>query len=648
MTGSRAPDRAAGTGRTGVVWVHGIGTQKPGESLFDWTRPLLDVLAEWRREHDDAHPDSDLGENPVSAASVSDPDNRWIQVDIPAMGDKPRADWLFTEAYWAGDVRAPSFAAASAYLLGHLGGIVKGIANGYGHREKQRRERLARLATTFVDHPDVGELARASDPWWRLTEKLDEFWQARPVRFLLMLIALPLTISVLAIYALLHAIPIEAVRKRVQVAVADTFIVEWFADLAVILDDLAQSAAIRSRLLERVQWLAANDCDDVVLLSHSGGTIVSYATLLRFSHDQLPVSKLVTCGEAIKLAWRLEREVGDWRKGNSVRGDLAATQPDLRWVDIWASYDPAPGGPMEPVDGSPLAVVDKLSQKPATGIVEVESRPVTNFMHLALDHGGYWSNDEGFLIPVIRHIDDPRGNGDQSRFYRDELLRTLRTERRRRRVALLLGWRWTGVLAAAAAVAGLVFSGVTSAASTGSSLARTFSLLPGHELVSGTIDGIGNVISVLLSAIGGAGLVAEATAAGASILGGLFVIALVFVVYGRGVSSWTAHDAIERRAIRGEQIRPAGTGTARGEAILVIGGLAAIVIAAWLGPAGITIRPANAMSGTTQLVAPFSLIVLAIAAVVGFVGRRLLGPRHSHATAGARVDAMVGSSARRY
>ena len=25
--------------RTGVVWVHGIGTQQPGESLFDWTQP---------------------------------------------------------------------------------------------------------------------------------------------------------------------------------------------------------------------------------------------------------------------------------------------------------------------------------------------------------------------------------------------------------------------------------------------------------------------------------------------------------------------------------------------------------------------------------------------------------------------------------
>src|SRR5205085_9890464 len=121
-------------------------------------------------------------------------------------------------------------------------------------------------------------------------------------------------------------------------------------------------------------------------------------------------------GEAIKLGWRLEQEVGDWRTGNSVRGDLAATHPDLRWVDIWATYDPAPSGPMAPTEGCPLLAVDKLSPEPRPGIVEVESRPVTNFMHLADDHGGYWSNDEGVLIPVIPHINAPRGTGPGTRF----------------------------------------------------------------------------------------------------------------------------------------------------------------------------------------------------------------------------------------
>ena len=666
-TGSRDTARAAaslavgqppptpdGQRRTGIVWVHGIGTQKPGESLFDWTHPVLDVLAEWRRERDDADPGTELGENPVNAASVSDPDNRWILVDIPTTGspEDPAsqhdpAQWLFTEAYWAGDIRPPTFAAASAYLLGRLTGIVQGIATGYGYRETARRARLARLATTYAGHPDIEELSRATDPWWRLTDLLDAFWQLWPVRGLLLLFAIPLSVAALAVYAALHAIPIEAVRKRVQVAAADTFIIEWFADLAVILDDLAQSAAVRTRLLERVNWLRLNGCVDIVLLAHSGGTIVSFASLLRFSHAELPVSKLVTFGEAIKLGWRLEQDVGDWRTGNSVRGDLVETHPNLRWVDIWGTYDPAPSGPMAPTEGSPLLVVDKLSRTPRDCIVEVESRPVTNFMSLAADHGGYWSNDEGFLIPLIRHIDDPNGNGDGSRFYGDELRRTLRTERRRRRVALLLGWRWAAFVAAVAALAGLAFGGVTSAAATGGWIAQTFSLLPGHELVSGSIDGVGKAISVILTAIGGAGLVAQATQAGASMLGGLVIVAAIYVVYGRGTSSWTAHDAIERRAIRGERLGPAGTATARGEAVLLVGGLVALVVAAWLGTRGITIAAADPEAGSGAIAAPFSLVALAVAAIAGFIGRGVFGPRRSHGTAAARVDAMVSSGSRR-
>ena len=147
--------------------------------------------------------------------------------------------------------------------------------------------------------------------------------------------------------------------------------------------------------------------------------IVSFATLLRYDHDAFRVAKLVTLGEAIKLGWRLEDEARDWVPGNSVRGDLTVNHPDLKWVDIWASYDPAPSGELVEREGSPLIAVERFSDKPDDPRIHVESRPVTNFMHLGLDHGGYFANDEGFLIPLIRHIDDPSGDGSASRFYRN-------------------------------------------------------------------------------------------------------------------------------------------------------------------------------------------------------------------------------------
>lgn len=623
--------------RTGVVWVHGIGTQQPGESLFDWTRPILDVFAGWRRNHDELRPpgQAPIGENPVRAASVSDSQNRWISVDIPAVGGHPRAEWLVTEAYWAGDIRPPSFSAAVAYLLGHLPMIIRGIAYGYGERRDQRKRRFAQIPGQTPSDEQQLELRKSTRTVWKVTDFLDWIWSTPLFRLALMIIATILAVIALGVYALLHSVPF--IGKRVEIAAADTFIVQWFADLAVILDDQAQAAAIRTRLLERVRWLKRNGSDHVVLLAHSGGTIVSYATLLRYTNAELPVTKLITFGEAIKLGWRLEMDTREWADGNPVRGDLRAGHKDLRWVDFWASYDPAPGGPMEPADGCPLRAVDKLSVVPKCDEIEVESRAVTNFMHLADDHGGYWSNDEGFLIPVIRHIDDAAGTGDGARFFTDPIDRVVRIERRRRRVSLLLGWRWTAFAAVVLSVLGLAYGGTTDAAQTGGWVATTFGFVPGHEIVTGTIDGLGKVVSTVVRGFGGDGLVDLLTSWGQSILGALVPLGAIFLIYSRGVGSWTAHDVLERRAIRSEKPGPSGLASAHSEAILLVGGLLAVVIAATVGAQGIAVD----LAGPRTL--PWVVICLLVTAPIAFVARFVLGNRPENGGAiNARIAGMIG------
>ena len=601
-----APDNVS---RTGVVFVHGIGTQAARETLFDWARPIIEVFGAWRREYDDAHRDSPIGENPVGSASVSDPSNPWIEVDVPAFAGREREQWLLTEAYWAADVRPPSFADAARYLLGRIPVIAKGIADGYGEREPRRKERLRTLIDKNASNPDpvvqarVAEIRQSLSGRWRITDALDRAFRLRLVRAILAGIGTTAALAALAIYSALHAIPIGAIRKRVEIAMADTFIVDWFGDLRVILDDQSQSAAIRTRLVERVDWLRRNGCDVVVVLAHSGGTIVSYATLLRYDQNAFPVTKLVTLGEAIKLGWSLEDEAGDWVPGNTVRGDVKAKHPELRWVDIWASYDPAPSGELHEVDGCPLVVVERLPDTANVGKMEVESRPVTNFMHLGLDHGGYWDNDEGFLIPLIRHIDQPTGDGNASRFYQDQLGRTVRTERRIRRVALMLAWRWTAfAIGVAAVIAATLRSSLTDA---GNTVARLFGLLPGHEIVTGTIDGIGNAVSVIFNAAGLTAIPEGLAAAGPVILGALIPIVAVYLVYGRGVSSWMAHDKLERAKIRREAFLPAGNPSARSEAVLLVGGLVAVFLAA--------------------LVVPLAVLVawLAAIAILGLVVRQL-------------------------
>ncbi len=66
------------------------------------------------------------------------------------------------------------------------------------------------------------------------------------------------------------------------------------------------------------------------------------------------VNKLITLGQGLSLGWRLEQTTGPFVAGNPIRGDLGAARPGLRWVDFWASYDPAPAGPLKAVDDCPL------------------------------------------------------------------------------------------------------------------------------------------------------------------------------------------------------------------------------------------------------------------------------------------------------
>jgi hypothetical protein len=201
-------------------------------------------------------------------------------------------------------------------------------------------------------------------------------------------------------------------------------------------------------------------------------------------------------------------------------------------------------------------------------------------MHLGHDHGAYWENDEGFLIPLIRHIDDPEGDGNLSRFYRDALARTIRTERRRRRVSILLAWRWAGFGAAIATVLVAAFVPPVTLAETGEAVARVWSVVPGGEIVSGTIDGIGKVVATVLGAIRLDGFARWLGEIGPTVLGALIPIVAVGAIYSRGVASWRAHDRLERIAIRREIFRGPGSRSARSEGIALVGGLLLVLLAA--------------------------------------------------------------------
>ena len=219
--------------RTGVVFVHGIGTQGPGETFLDWSGPIVELLTDWREAEAAAHP-TDPGaeriDDPVWRAeftfnAASPP---YLELSIPEHSGVPSTTWVITEAWWASDLRPPDLGRTIDYLRRRMATVVSGIAAGY----RDRSPRLVELAqATDV----IGEGPPPLD--WRLAEDLDRVqsrtFGARPVGWLVG----GSGILALAGYDVLRRVPIPVVRDFAVRRMIDSFLIDWFGDLPVLLDE---------------------------------------------------------------------------------------------------------------------------------------------------------------------------------------------------------------------------------------------------------------------------------------------------------------------------------------------------------------------------------------------------------------------------
>lgn len=360
--------------KTGVVFVHGIGAQAPGETLLQWSEPLIDLLMNWRVRNNVTPAD------PVVRAEVNFSDGIGaIEVRVPPLpGSTVDRTWIMTEAWWASRVSPPSLSTMTNWLgpRGAAGRIVDAI--------------LANPAGTGAFTSGLIFAARAA-----------------VVPFVSVLAAVVLTL-----YALFRGvsglIPIQSVRDSAVLKSFDSFLTSWFGDVRVILFDPAQSANIRAGLARSIRGLREARCSSIVVVAHSGGVMVSYLTLTDPALDDLKVQKLITFGNGWNLALQLSPANPPDGSGmaDRLRKDITATQTGLRWRDFWATNDPAPAGALRLADivGTP-------------DISRIRSGKVWNRRSLLGDHGTYWSNEEEFAIPVLQEIDVPRGWGEASMFF---------------------------------------------------------------------------------------------------------------------------------------------------------------------------------------------------------------------------------------
>lgn len=573
-----APDAAAAGGaqpamppdpnRIGLVLVHGIGTQEPAETFLDWSGPIVRILTAWRIDHG-------MPPDPVirSSFSFSGSSQPYLELDVPATDGHPARRFVVTEAWWAAQIRPPSLGDAAGYVRRGLPAILRGIRDSYAVRnrlwEARLESELAKAAADGrADDPVIRELRQRGG--WQWVDALD-----RVQRFLSILAYVPallLGTAVLLLYVPLRLIPVAAIQDAAVLKSVDNFLTTWFGDLPDLLDDPIQAANVRSRLAESIDRLRAQQgCGSIVIVAHSGGAIVSFTTLLdpAFLGDEVElreVQRLITIGQGLALGWRLDRtgQPGSHPLPDRLTGDLPARRPDLRWTDVWASYDPASAGPLVAPPGGSVTLPD------------IDSRPVTNRMSLLEDHGGYWDNDEGFLVPLVRYLDQARGDPNDSRFFRSSAERALRIERRRQRVGVLALWRWMAALGAAVPVlistmaAVLTAGGVPGPGAVGRDLGSFFESVPFHEVITAPLGFIASL----------ADWPAGFVPLGQWLLGTV-AIALLFVALGWvGAQVWNGWDAREREVARHEPLGPVDrSGVA---AIFVVLAVVVVVAALWV------------------------------------------------------------------
>jgi hypothetical protein len=433
----------------GVVFIHGIGAQRAGETLLSWSAPIIRILSAWRDDRDLAH-------DPVvnSKVDLTGRTTPFIELEIRADPDdpvgRPAGRWVLTEAWWASDVEPPGISTMLKWLLWRGEGrrIGDGIVAGINAADDRRASIEARQAGD-----DAEDVAATPSTFTMLRRRLRDVLE----RFLILGLFVLLTVVAVPVYALiklLGALPLPTVVQGISTAQLDWFLADWFGDVRVLLGDRAQAANIRSRVELAIEALAEYGCGTIVVLGHSGGTIVGYMTLADLPGD-LRVDGFITHGQALGLAWRLGHYEGPLDAFRGVAGDedellrrgdrLVSGLPDeLPWEDFWATHDPAPAGPLDDLD---RAVT-----------VPTRSHLVTNRNSIINDHGSYWDNEEGFVIPVMRLLDTVgRRHESDSRFFPGYGKRDPRVAARDARVVLLSRfWLLWLTLAIGTAVVGIL------------------------------------------------------------------------------------------------------------------------------------------------------------------------------------------------
>jgi hypothetical protein len=464
------PTRPAAQGPTGVVFVHGIGSQPQSATVREFAQPLLDYLREWHRTRGFPTWQPDSAELSYGG-TLEGPGRVALKVAAftrPAAPGRPEMRWnesafVFAEGWWATRLDAPSFPAMLGWSWSVLGKVI-------GTLIRQMLQRIYYLVWLRWHRPIA-----VSDPG--VVASIVEVINAALVLAAYGAAAIAGYVVLIPLFVLAQ-IPIAEVQEFILVKLIRPFLVENVGDFETYVVDDVQALNVRSSLGTTIRELLALGCDDVCVLAHSQGAIVAFDAICALAvSDPAPaahVRKLITVGGALNRGFALAPRC--------VR--LQQTLPShVFWLDIWSQYDPVAGGylrrpkiPARMVNPSPAFRGDMHWSGTYDGPMPDQ---VTNGLNPLVDHGEYFHNAEQFASRILAEIDDPRGYYQDSRFFLPE--NQDRVHHRRSRMSTLAFWRIAAIASVGVTLRTL---GRQQLADIGHRGAEQLVTLPGHDLLT--------------------------------------------------------------------------------------------------------------------------------------------------------------------
>ena len=404
-------------GRRAIVVLHGVGGQEKGRTLDDIAEPLARFLLRFSGQPD--HPGALRLD--VELRPTEGPARATLRFKVGTQDE----EWVITEAWWAerffGGPTEPVLRWGFEALLRHGWSVVYGI--------------MVRPVVEPNEPQTNDEVYRepASGPLSRLWDLI--------VAVAVAALYIPAATVVLALAAILYLIatlPRWLLLPIPAAAAAEALVnslVNGPGDQYVMTSNyLARSSASQAVVETLAPHLDKGDpgykrCDTVTIIAHSGGAIVSYDALSgaevkswKFDEEGTTVTWF-TVGSGLNLAYRMGATRGFWDRGLDRR---------VKWVNLWARYDPVPHGP----------AIKQMQQRIAAdpqGTDRCHSLRVVNRDNPFADHGEYWRNYEEV---VSRFVYEIMGHPQQGQPLRQDVQKAIgEIEQHRRGVAKIVALR---------------------------------------------------------------------------------------------------------------------------------------------------------------------------------------------------------------